>query len=286
MTSKPTIELTCAHTGEKFLKNLKDYKRRTKLGQTLFYKDNKTASIAVGLKKKRKPIIRKCPYCEGDFSVIPSPKSSLYCSKSCQELDKWRGIKADEKRYNAFCEKAAITTRLMWQEGKLTAAKCGGRNRMPDESIDCPICKTPFNRRPNQHKKTCSKNCSVEFQRRRARANPNCGGETNYRHWRYKDIAFDSSWEVEIAKWLDEHGIAWQRSRQLVFWWTDGDGKRRRYYPDFYLPTYNLYLDPKNKYLIGKDRFKIEAVQREHAIKIVWGLKDDILQHLKSLIRV
>lgn len=38
----------------------------------------------------------------------------------------------------------------------------------------------------------------------------------------------------------------------IVYW--DDDGKQRRYVPDFYLPKYDLYLDPKNDYLIKKIR--------------------------------
>lgn len=93
----------------------------------------------------------------------------------------------------------------------------------------------------------------------------------------------DSQWEVDIAVWLDEHQIEWRRDRKMTFSWIDGEGKSRRYHPDFYLPACNVYLDPKNKYLIEKDRYKIETVMKTHNIKIIWGLKDDVIAALAFL---
>lgn len=109
------------------------------------------------------------------------------------------------------------------------------------------------------------------------------GGQTNYYHYQYRGIHMDSQWEVDVAIWLDEHQIEWQRGRHLVFDWVDQQGESHRYYPDFYLPAFGVYLDPKNPYLIKKDRFKIEAVIKTHGIQIIWGSKDDVLAHLQSL---
>ena len=117
-----------------------------------------------------------------------------------------------------------------------------------------------------------------------AKANPNCGGETNYRKYSYKGITMDCSWEVKLAEFLDSKNVEWVRSRKLMFWWTDENGDKRRYYPDFYLPKYNIYLDPKNKFLIEKDRFKINQVIKENGIVLVWGLLDDVLEKLKGVV--
>lgn len=117
----------------------------------------------------------------------------------------------------------------------------------------------------------------------RAKAN-GLGGQTNYYHYQYKGIHMDSQWEVDLAIWLDERHISWERSRHLVFSWNDKRGEGHRYYPDFYLPTLGVYLDPKNEYLIEKDRFKIESVIQIHGIKLLWGLKEDVIAALEKLI--
>jgi hypothetical protein len=109
-----------------------------------------------------------------------------------------------------------------------------------------------------------------------SRENPNCGGETNYKRFKYKEILMDSSWEVKLAKWMDDNNIEWKRSRKIIFYWTDVEGNKRRYYPDFYLPKFDLYLDPKNKFLQIKDKFKLEQVRKENNINLICGLIDDI----------
>jgi len=94
----------------------------------------------------------------------------------------------------------------------------------------------------------------------------------------------DSKWEVEMAAWMDVSGIKWERSRKHhMFWWTDSDGNKRRYYPDFYLPAYNVYLDPKNKYLSKIDEYKLNQVIRENKIHLIWGLLENVKKEIDIL---
>lgn len=58
-------------------------------------------------------------------------------------------------------------------------------------------------------------------------------------------VLMDSSWEIALAKRLDELKIEWIRPEPLK--WTDSTNKERNYFSDFYLPKYDIYLDPKNK---------------------------------------
>ena len=124
------------------------------------------------------------------------------------------------------------------------------------------------------------KECRSELFSRQAKANPNCGGETNFKRYKYKEITMDSSWEVELATWMDENQIKWIRSRKICLFWTDQNGETRRYYPDFFLPDYNVYLDPKNKYLQEKDKYKLEKVVEEHNIRLYSGFINDIKLNL------
>lgn len=50
--------------------------------------------------------------------------------------------------------------------------------------------------------------------------------------------------------------------------WVDKNNESYRYYPDFYLIDYDIYLDPKNNYLIKKDKYKIECVSKQNNIKL------------------
>ncbi len=59
----------------------------------------------------------------------------------------------------------------------------------------------------------------------------------------YRGILLKGNWEVKTAEWLDFNKIEWQYehcSYPYIF-----EGKERRYFPDFYLPEYDSYLEVK-----------------------------------------
>lgn len=68
----------------------------------------------------------------------------------------------------------------------------------------------------------------------------------------YKRINFMSSYEVELAKNLDIHNIKWILPKRFKYYVNNDIKDKYHYYtPDFYLPDYNIYLDPKNDFLIN-----------------------------------
>ena len=91
----------------------------------------------------------------------------------------------------------------------------------------------------------------------------------------YNGQKLDSSYEVQVAKSLDANNIEWVRPKSVYY--IDNTGKRRRYMPDFYLPVYDVYLDPKNDYLIHhvnkslgfSDVDKINWVMQQNNIKVI-----------------
>lgn len=80
-------------------------------------------------------------------------------------------------------------------------------------------------------------------------------------------VILESSYEVRVAEILDSLGIMWEKVRRGYIW--DDNGKRRRYIPDFYLPEQNIFLDPKNDYLIAKDKRKIQSAMKLNGINVV-----------------
>jgi len=46
----------------------------------------------------------------------------------------------------------------------------------------------------------------------------------------------------------------------------------------------NMYLDPKNKYKLEKDRDKISRVISENKIKLIYGLEENVICELKNCI--
>lgn len=60
---------------------------------------------------------------------------------------------------------------------------------------------------------------------------------------KYKDIYLDSSWEVIVAKYLDSLNIIWEKPTigfNYIY-----DNNPHIYYPDFYLPQYDRYIEVK-----------------------------------------
>lgn len=107
----------------------------------------------------------------------------------------------------------------------------------------------------------------------------NLGGHTSKKKLYYKNflgevVYLQSSFEEKVAKELDKNKIKWTRPQPLK--WVDRDGKEHRYYPDFYLIEQNVYLDPKNDFLIYKDEEKIQRVKEQNNIKIFVLNKDEL----------
>ena len=90
------------------------------------------------------------------------------------------------------------------------------------------------------------------------------------------DISEQSGLDVEdIVKSLDENGIKWDTCPRFNY--VDPTGKERTYTPDIFLPEYNVYLDPKNDFLISNknpklgfpDTQKIMLASQQNDIRII-----------------
>lgn len=109
-------------------------------------------------------------------------------------------------------------------------------------------------------------------------------------HWgtrnvyEYRGFKFQSSYEVEVLKSLDENCIKWEKPKYGIFKYTDNNGKLHTYTPDIYLPDYDVYLDPKNDFLINNnnpslgysDCEKINWVCIQNNVKIFILNKDQL----------
>ena len=110
---------------------------------------------------------------------------------------------------------------------------------------------------------------------REAALRNNLGGFHLRRGLIYNDIKLDSSYEVALAQSLDKNNIKWERPSRFKYY--DLNNKLHYYTPDFYLPDYNIYLDPKNDFLINNinpklgysDKDKIKWVMEQNKIKVL-----------------
>lgn len=59
----------------------------------------------------------------------------------------------------------------------------------------------------------------------------------------YNGFKLNGSWELEVAKWLDAHKIKWTNIVEGIKY--EWNNKTHLYFPDFYLPELNLFLEVK-----------------------------------------
>ena len=103
-----------------------------------------------------------------------------------------------------------------------------------------------------------------------------------HKNFIYKDVNFQSSYELQVAQDLDLHNIKWESAKRLPY--IDCNGLNHYYTADLYLPEYDIYLDPKNDFLIEninpyfgyKDKDKIQWVMTQNNVKIIILDKDHL----------
>lgn len=93
----------------------------------------------------------------------------------------------------------------------------------------------------------------------------NSGGRCKW--FEYKGVNLQGTWELSIAKKLDELNVKWQKVT-IPWSYIDDNGKLRRYTPDLFLEEYNIFLEIKG-YWWGDDKRKMELVIDQHKDKNV-----------------
>jgi hypothetical protein len=102
--------------------------------------------------------------------------------------------------------------------------------------------------------------------------------ESNHRRLRkgmveYNGVMLDSSWELALAKRLDELQIKWERPEPMK--WVDKNGDEHNYFADFYLEDYDLYLDPKNPAAYQNQKEKVEVLKKTYKnLRFILTLKE------------
>lgn len=115
------------------------------------------------------------------------------------------------------------------------------------------------------------------------------GGVRQSKWITYKGKTLGSSYELTVAKSLDENKVQWDVCHRFNY--IDPTGKKRTYTPDFYLPEFDVYLDPKNDFLINNinpklgfsDKEKISLVEQQNGIRIIILDKNELDWYTISL---
>lgn len=80
----------------------------------------------------------------------------------------------------------------------------------------------------------------------------------------YNGIKLKGTWEVETAKWLDAQNISWTNA--ITGFDYEWNNATHLYYPDFYLPEFNCYIEVKG-YERDRDRAKWKSLDNLIVLK-------------------
>lgn len=92
-----------------------------------------------------------------------------------------------------------------------------------------------------------------------------------------------SSWEIEFAKELEKRGIAYLYEIE-GFAYADPEGGAHYYWPDFYLPAFDLFIEVKG-FMDDRSQHKIDEFRRNHpdktlvvvrSVEEIEGVLDDL----------
>jgi hypothetical protein len=210
-------------------------------------------------------------------AIIPYDKrSNRFCSKTCAAINnnprKIRSVESRLKTSNSLKGKKRPNVPTF------RAAKFKSFYEITRRI--CPSCNKGFyiKGKINQwSKKTCSKECRVIASVAiRKYQNGSRKPILYFNPFENKEIWLDSSWEKEIADLLIEKNIKWIRPNFIR--WIDSQDKKHLYYPDFFLPDHNIYLDPKNPYCMQQDIEKMSIVSK------TIDLKFGSLEYIKEIV--
>ena len=93
------------------------------------------------------------------------------------------------------------------------------------------------------------------------------------------EVVLQSTYELECSEILNKLGIIWIRPKHLKY------ANDKKYFADFYLPDYEIYLDPKNDYKAKLDEDKINSVIEINNVKVFILTKNMLTEdYIKMLV--
>jgi len=220
----------------------------------------------------------KCSECNCDLDFYK--RKNKFCSSSCaaSHNNKKRDGHSEETK-NKISKKLTKTIKKEETIHKIIKIN---RNKYHQNPKFCKICgqKLDYEKR---NRKTCSDECNI-IASIRIRPYQNGSRKTFWFFNKHenKEVLLESSWELRMAKFLDEKNVKWIRPNHII--WFDILKNKKYYFPDFYLPDYDLYLDPKNKYCLSRDVEKMEKISK--MVKIIYGDIDEMINEINKMFNI
>jgi hypothetical protein len=207
-------------------------------------------ACAKGIKHSNTSPITNCPHCDIDVSNMTASQKANHV-RWCKENPKHEEYIENAKNNSIKCNETMT-------EESITAIRIGISKAHKEGKYKGSAKKSAETRRKNgsdKHTEQSKEKIRIaalnsKHQRVSKKSHP-------FTDKNGRTFIFDSTWEDFLALRLDELDIRWERPEPIEY---ELDGKTRNYFPDFYLPDHDLYLDPKNEYCRKVQKEKLDIV--------------------------
>lgn len=190
----------------------------------------------------------RCEYCNIEHSGTYG--SGRFCSSFCA-----RGFSSRDKREEI---------------NKKVSAKLKKEPKEPKQYLKiCRWCSKKFTT-TNKNKKFCSQSCTGHHKKP-GNGGPRDGGGKSKVHTYESKIAGKiklNNDEIIVAKILDSLNLKWSRNNYKGFEYINLDGKKRKYYPDFYVEDFDAYIEYKG-FVTHDMQYKMSQAQKLNKIKLL-----------------
>ena len=202
---------------------------------------------------------------------LPGEYYCKYCGKKCTNknslVNHERLCKQNPNRVVSNIE-LHNSTGVPWNKGLTSETDIRVKNRIIKQ-------KEGYKNNPSRYNYGHPQSDEAKEKLRTVALKNGLGGFHMRRGIYYNGIKLDSSYEVIVAESLDKNKVKWERCAR--FQYILDDCKIHYYTPDFFLPEYNVYLDPKNDFLIENinpglginDVEKIKIAAKQNNIKVL-----------------
>lgn len=215
-----------------------------------------------------------CLKCKKEYNEIFA--SGRFCSISCSNSREIIGNKIIkckhcnvEKEVKKNCKNEYVCNNCFFIDSLNNdyKCKCCGNKKNNKKNIYCSV-KCYRIDKPNPISDEIKEKLSKIAKER------NLGGVNQSKKILYKGKYLGSSYELKLAIDLDKNNIKWDVCEKIKY--KDLNNKIRTYTPDIFLIDFNIYLDPKNDFLLNnnnpslgfKDVDKIKWVMEQNNIKV------------------
>lgn len=214
--------------------------------------------------------MNKCQYCEKTYECrnacnshigrcLKNPNRTILKKKKCDKCNSDINVNNFERHYNVCNNKQKLKRKgrgsNIWNKG--LTKETNEKILESSEKISNALKGKPGHKHTNETKGLLRK-IAIKNE---------LGGHTSKQRINYNGVKLHSSFELKVAQELDKNNIKWVRPTSVK--WIDENGIEHRYYADFYLLDFDTYLDPKNDYLINKDKEKIKRVCEQNQVKVI-----------------